>query len=172
MPEASSFVSDLEPLLATVARLFAADGSAREVAILANAQASIKETSYDNWNGGTTGHSLFLAIPNPLYSQVVGELEICEQKILDKTTSLLRQYPNDHLEKVHIAPILTADKDWREKAKTWLNGEGVSNQGRVRSDNVATRLADGLLFRSEPEIFLYKALKSAGVSFAPLPVFV
>jgi len=31
---------------------------------------------------------------------------------------------------------------------------------------------DGLLFRSQPEIFLYKTLKSSGVSFAPLPVFI
>jgi very-short-patch-repair endonuclease len=33
-------------------------------------------------------------------------------------------------------------------------------------------MADGLLFRSHQEIHLYRALKAAGVSFAPLPVFV
>jgi hypothetical protein len=42
----------------------------------------------------------------------------------------------------------------------------------VRSDNIAARQYDGLLFRSDEEINLYRALKSAGVSFAPLPVFV
>lgn len=30
---------------------------------------------------------------------------------------------------------------------------------------------DGLLFRSEPEIHLYRALKAIGLFFAPLPVF-
>jgi hypothetical protein len=54
----------------------------------------------------------------------------------------------------------------------WLRGEGITNQGRVRSDNIAAREHDGLLFRSQEEINLYRALKSAGVSFAPLPVFV
>lgn len=54
----------------------------------------------------------------------------------------------------------------------WLRGEGITNQGRVRSDNIAARAFDGLLFRSQPEINLYGALKAAGVSFAPLPVFV
>jgi hypothetical protein len=42
----------------------------------------------------------------------------------------------------------------------------------VRSDNIAARQCDGLLFRSDEEINLYKALKAAGVSFTPLPVFI
>ena len=33
-------------------------------------------------------------------------------------------------------------------------------------------MCDGLLFRSQPEIHFYKALKALGVSFAPLPVFI
>ena len=48
----------------------------------------------------------------------------------------------------------------------------MSNQGRVRSDNVAPLSVDGLIFRSQPEIHLYRALKSMGISFAPLPVFI
>ena len=48
----------------------------------------------------------------------------------------------------------------------------MSNQGRARSDNVASKQADGLLFRSQPEIHLYRAFKTLGVTFAPLPVFV
>jgi hypothetical protein len=84
---------------------------------------------------------------------------------------LLRPYSNEDLRLVCITPVIDADKNWREKTRVWLAGEGVSNQGRVRSDNIPSRTCDGLLFRSQPEIFLYKALKSIGVSFAPLPVF-
>lgn len=53
-----------------------------------------------------------------------------------------------------------------------MTGQGVTNQGRARSDNLAPRMWDGLLFRSQQEINLYRALKSQAVSFAPLPVFV
>ena len=42
----------------------------------------------------------------------------------------------------------------------------------MRSDNVASLECDGLLFRSEEEIHLYRALKRVGVTFAPLPVFI
>jgi hypothetical protein len=51
-------------------------------------------------------------------------------------------------------------------------GEGISNQGRARSDNIAPLVWDGLLFRSQPEIKLYRAFKSLNVTFAPLPVFI
>ena len=54
---------------------------------------------------------------------------------------------------------------------SWVGGKGVTNQGRVRSTNIAHREHDGLLFRSDPEINLYEALKKLGVAFAPLPVF-
>src|SRR5690606_35974377 len=67
---------------------------------------------------------------------------------------------------------VTTDSDWRENAKTWIAGLNISNQGRVRSDNLAPHTCDGLRFRSQPEINLYKALKSLGVTFAPLPVFI
>ncbi|MDD5371664.1 MAG: hypothetical protein PHQ40_21495 [Anaerolineaceae bacterium] len=67
---------------------------------------------------------------------------------------------------------LLVDDQWRDKALAWLTGQKVTNQGRVRTYNVAPHTADGLQFRSEPEIFVYRALKATGVSFAPLPIFV
>lgn len=62
-------------------------------------------------------------------------------------------------------------KDWRAEMARILSGETVSNQGRVRSTNIATIQEDGLLFRSEPEVMFYRAAKKAGLVFAPLPVF-
>jgi hypothetical protein len=167
-----NFFSNPEPLLATLARLFASDGAAREVAILANSTATIKQTSYDNWNGGTYGYSLFLQVPHWLYNQIASDLENAERLISEKASFLTRAYENESLDRVYITPNIAEDKEWRDKAKAWLAGDGVSNQGRVRSDNIPSRTLDGLLFRSQPEILLYKALKSLGVAFAPLPVFV
>jgi hypothetical protein len=62
--------------------------------------------------------------------------------------------------------------NWQEQALAWLRGEGVNNQGRVRSDNIAAMEYDGLLFRTNSEINLYRALKAEGIPFAPLPVFI
>jgi hypothetical protein len=168
----SRFLADPEPFLGTLARLFAADAAAREVAILTYAAPEVVETGYDNWNGGTTYHSLFLHVPVNLYPQLQEGLVNTEQAILDKAQILLEQYTNDRLTQVKVVPAVVEDPQWREKAAAWLSGSKVSNQGRVRSDNVAPLSCDGLLFRSQPEIHFYRALKSLGVSFAPLPVFV
>ena len=168
----SRFLADPEPFLGTLARLFAADAAAREVAVLTYAAPEVVETDYDNWNGGTTFHSLFLHVPVSLYPQLQESIANIEQSILSKAQVLLEQYANDRLSIVKVVPAVIEDPHWREKAAAWLSGSKVSNQGRVRSDNVAPLSCDGLLFRSQPEIHFYRALKALGVSFAPLPVFI
>ncbi|EGR3967478.1 hypothetical protein DDN11_17870 [Vibrio cholerae] len=84
----------------------------------------------------------------------------------------MSNFENDKLSTVKIIPAVLEDPQWRDKASAWLSGSKITNQGRVRSDNVAPLTADGLLFRSQPEIHFYRALKSEGVSFSPLPVFI
>lgn len=166
------FLKDSEALIGAMARLFAADGKAREVAVLVYAQSMLEQTRYDNWNGGTYGYTLTLQVPIQLYAQLKEQLAEVEAAMAEKAQELCRIYPNEYLDTVQISPEIKADSNWRDKARKWLLGDGVSNQGRVRSDNVAPRTRDGLLFRSEPEINLYMALKALGVSFAPLPVFI
>jgi hypothetical protein len=161
-----------DPLVATVARLFAAKGQAREVAVLANATPQILQTGYDSWDGGIYYFNLILQIPYFLFAQLELELENIQTTILEKTKLVLRPYPQDVLQEVLITPLLSANEGWQEKAQSWLAGNNISNQGRVRSDNVAAKSCDGLLFRSQAEINLYKALKASGISFAPLPVFI
>lgn len=164
---------DTEKLVGSIARVLAAGGNSREVAILATAKASLEQTSSDNWNGGTYGYTLVLAVPAHFYGQFSDACKALEQSIEASGRDFFKAFPNNFLEAVTIVPGLIDVQDgWREKALAWAAGKGVTNQGRVRSDNVATRLCDGLLFRSEPEINLYKALKKSGVSFAPLPVFI
>lgn len=168
----TDFTQNPEPLVATLARLYAAEGKAREVAVLAHAKIKIEQTDYDNWNGGTHIFSLYLQIPPNIYSQLGNDREEVEKSLLERAQLIVRPFTNDWLKEILILPQIVDVGDWQEKAKTWLTGKNVTNQGRVRSDNIASKTCDGLLFRSEPEIFLYKALKAAGVSFAPLPVFI
>lgn len=166
------FFADPEATLGTLARLFAAKGAAREVAVLTYSSPEVKETHFDNWNGGTSYYTLYLHVPVNLYPQLEADLGELEHTILEKTSVLLSSFENDELSSVKIIPAVLEDPLWRDKASAWPSGSKISNQGRVRSDNVAPLTTDGLLFRSWPEIFFYRALKSEGVSFAPLPVFI
>lgn len=171
MASLSDYLDNLEPLLASVSRQFAYDGSANEVAVIVAATPKIEETSYDNWNGGTYGYTLTLEVPAHVYSQVKSALSQLESAIAAKIKEFLRGSDNQVLDSVVIAPEVVGDGQWRDKARAWLGGDGITNQGRVRSDNIAPHRLDGLLFRSKPEMLLYEALKALGIPFAPLPVF-
>jgi len=147
-------------------------GAAREVAVLASSEFHSEEVDVDSWNGGTSYHTLFLRMPLSLFGQIAAERGSIESNIRSTIDQVLSPQSGAILTRVEISPQLTDDDGWQEKARAWLAGSGVTNQGRVRSDNIASRVCDGLLFRSQPEINLYKALKAHGLSFAPLPVFI
>ncbi|HEX8213050.1 MAG TPA: hypothetical protein VF584_22940 [Longimicrobium sp.] len=129
-------------------------------------------TGYDNYDGGVEILTLYLKLPTEIYARLFRRREEIEKSILPMLHPLINSYPGYWAAGASICAAQTPPANWRELAKAWLAGEGTNNQGRVRSDNIASRTCDGLLFRSQPEIHLYRALKSAGVSFAPLPVFV
>jgi hypothetical protein len=162
---------DLEGLSNTLAGLFAAKGDTRAVAVLALAIPAFEHTERDNWNGGTDYYKLVLAIPRSLYSQIQEHREELQQSIMAMIEEIFGHQEGRVLSAVQITVQIKSVEDWRQKAVEWIAGTGVSNQGRVRSDNIASRECDGLLFRSVPEINVYKALKATGLPFAPLPVF-
>jgi hypothetical protein len=163
---------DPEAVAGTLAHIAAAEGDAAAVATLAVAVPKLKRTGYDQWNGGTDYLTLFLEVPTHAFARLFrirGEIEKRLREMLQPIIDVHQGYGTSG---VSIIPSEKAPSNWRELAVAWLNGEGTNNQGRVRSDNIAARECDGLLFRSQPEINLYQALKAAGVSFAPLPVFI
>ncbi len=165
---------EAEGLLYTLARIYAQRGQAKEVAILADAEPFLRQTDYDNWDGGIYLYTLYLRVSHTVYAQIEADREEIERQIQEEAGRIFRiEAREDQLSYVRIGPkIGEADPQWREKAKSWAAGKGLTNQGRVRSSNIASKSEDGLLFRSQPEINLYQALKKQGVSFAPLPVFV
>jgi hypothetical protein len=77
-----------------------------------------------------------------------------------------------HWVHARIQPLPFKDPNWRNNIAAAVKGTDVNNQGRAHSQNIAKLEFEGLLFRSEPEILLYKALKATGIPLAPLPVFV
>jgi hypothetical protein len=166
-----SLAADIERLLHGIAGLFAADGNARAVAVLALGKLRI-EPFYDGYDGGHTYFTVYLELPRSLFSQVARDIKELEREFKERAESITRLYRRESIDSFVVSMELEANEQWREKAIAWLAGDGVTNQGRVRSNNIAPREEDGLLFRSKQEIHLYHALKSLGVSFAPLPVFI
>src|SRR5262249_53071635 len=75
----NGFPLDPEAMLNTMARLCAAEGKAREVAIMANSTPKIVETEYDNWNGGVFGYRLYLQVPARIYAEIASARDEAER---------------------------------------------------------------------------------------------
>jgi hypothetical protein len=171
MRQTREFAKDIDLLVQNVARLFAHEGNAKIVSILSYAKISAEQTGYDNWDGGVDIYSVYLEIPQAIYQEINAELEAISKAIEEKLGTFMHRYAGTWIGGIAISPQLIESENWQRDARDWLAGKGISNQGRVRSNNIANRECDGLLFRSSPEINIYRALKSRGVAFAPLPVF-
>ena len=168
----SALEEDLDQIIATVCDMFAHEGQALEVAIFADATFSIQDSSFDNWDGGIYGYAVTLQVSQALFRQIGENVEKVEKRIQAKADVVARRYENQHFDSFRIVSTLNSDPDWRDKARSMVSGQGLTNQGRVRSDNLAPRQVEGLLFRSQPEIHLYRAFRSTGIVFAPLAVFI
>jgi len=104
MPEAA-FPKSVVEVVTTLAELFRHQRKPEIVELLESASATIEQTDYDNWNGGTYIWALRLDVPVSVFASVEPRLEAVEQEIASKLSYLARKYTNDRLDKVTIAPM-------------------------------------------------------------------
>ena len=160
---------DLQSVLGTAARLLAHGQKPVAASILTNAGGKLTHHDHDSWNGGSEIWRLTLSIPAEVFVDLSGRDQI-ERDINEALSTAIQVISESDVFLVRLAPSPEQDPNWRQKVRQHLSGEGITNQGRVRSDNIAAREHDGLLFRSKQEIHFYNALKSTGLPFAPLSV--
>jgi hypothetical protein len=160
---------ETEAFVSQIVQYLMLNGSGPAVAVLAAASRVWMEEGDTDF--GQTAWGLGIGLPGPLYVRWTDDERSKVADVIAGAANRVRQRGADHVSHAWIDVDIAPRTDWRADAMTWLFGEGVNNQGRVRSDNMPTRQEDGLLFRSLPEIHIYKALKTAGVTFAPLPVY-
>ena len=160
-----------EDLFASAVEALKTKGDACAIAVLVTGQGQLQ-----NWNQdwGVDRWRLFIALPvNLFYAMTEDERKATEVSITEVVNPFFAITPTDALESIVLVPLIVpAEEGWREEALRFVKGEGVTNQGRVRSDNIASKQHKGLLFRSEAEITLFVALTRAKLAVAPLPVFV
>jgi hypothetical protein len=162
-----------DSIAAALAHAAMAQGDATTVTALAVSTPRFVETGYEDWNDARYySFALYLEVPAESFGQLYQAREGLQQILLQMLKPIIASYKYYSAEGVYIVPATNAPANWHKEALAWLRGEGVTNQGRVRSDNIAARQYDGLLFRTDEEISLYRAFKALGVTFAPLPVFI
>lgn len=95
--------TDGESYLATVARLFAAEGDVIAVELLSKASPRFEWYSHDNWDGGFDIFNLYLDVSLPLYSKLGDRRESLEKAVLDKLQAITQTHTANHVSNVLIA---------------------------------------------------------------------
>jgi hypothetical protein len=119
---------NLDHHLATLAKIYKADGKKEQLSIVVNSQVSFEGgVSYDNWNGGITGHALHFRVSESVF--------LATRKTHQKLASEIR----DDLNKIHHVEdeffsgvhfdLEPSDEDWRQES-----GVLVGRQRNVAPD--------------------------------------
>lgn len=128
------FPSKIDLYLATLAKYYGKKANKQLQEILVNSKPRVHaEWSYDNWNGGTYGHALYLAIPESIYLDIVNQKTDLQSEIKDGMNKI-HDIHNEFVEEVFFEMEVPEDHDWRKDSGLLIT------HNRVVPDPVANRL--------------------------------
>jgi hypothetical protein len=106
----------IETLLATLSKLYEQEGQRRKQEIIVNARVRVHEGwTYDNWNGGTYGHALYLAVPENLYLASVRQKADLESEIAHDLNKM-HNFPREYVDTILLEVEPTVASDWRRES--------------------------------------------------------
>ena len=114
---------NIERYLATLSTLYAQRGQEQKQRIIVNSHVRVHEKwSYDNWNGGTYGHAIYLVMPEALYLDCIDEKDKLRDEIREDINKV-HSVQNEFVEEVFLEMEITEDKDWRNESGMLLAGK-------------------------------------------------
>lgn len=113
---------NLQNYLATISEILEAEGNKLAKEILEVADSKIKETGYDNWNGGTTIWTIFLEVPPKKFTQIKPKKEEIESQINEALKSIVAQFEgeNDWVNASIVPRVININTKINEKTKREL----------------------------------------------------
>jgi hypothetical protein len=107
---------NVERYLAALSRLYGREGERQLQEIIVNAQTRIhEEWTYDNWNGGTYGHALYLVVAESLFLSVAKKRDALQKRIRDDLNSL-HNIQGEHFVEVFLELEHSEDSAWRKES--------------------------------------------------------
>lgn len=131
----------IDRYLATLSKFYGKKGQIQLQEIIVNSRPRVHAGwSYDNWNGGTHGHALYLAIPESIYLKTVNEKADLQSEIREGLNKI-HDIQNEFVEEVFFEMEVPEDHDWRKDSGLLIT------HNRVIPDPVASRIWDKNCFR-------------------------
>ena len=132
---------NIEHYLATLSKHYAQEGKQQLQEVIVNAQIRVHEQwSFDNWNGGTYGHALYLILPEILFLRLVKQKDTVEDQI-QKDVNRLHNIQNEFVEKVFLEMGVVEDREWRKESGLLMTRK------RIVAPDVTTRIWENECFR-------------------------
>lgn len=114
---------EIEHHLAALSKVYGQNGDRRKQEIIVNAQVRVhEEWTYDNWDGGTYGHALYLRIPEDLYVRAIKK----KTELQDEIKSDLNKIHNvshEFIAEVFFEMEKVKNRDWRRESGVFRRGE-------------------------------------------------
>lgn len=111
---------DIEHYLELLSKLYVNAGEQRKLAIIANARVTISEGwNYDNWNGGTYGHAVFLALPHELFIACIPDKDSLQSEIA-RDINKVHNVVNESIDEVFLEALRVENHDWRRDSGALL----------------------------------------------------
>jgi hypothetical protein len=122
----------IERYVAALSKLYAQDGERLLQEILVNAQLRVEvQRTYDNWNGGTYGHGLFLTLPESLYLKSAKDRGTFQERIA-VDLNRLHNAQNEHISDVFLEMQLSDDVDWRAESGLLIGATKQAPESSVK----------------------------------------
>jgi hypothetical protein len=120
--------------LGALAKLYAQEGQREKLEIIVNSQIRVhEEWSYDNWDGGTYGHALFLTLPESLYLASVRQKEQLQDE-LKADINKIHNVQNEFIDSVFLEMEPIGEQDWRRESGL------LQSRRRAVTQEAATRI--------------------------------
>lgn len=104
---------DVDYYLGVLSKLYKQSGSDTKLAIIVNSEVRTQDDwTYDNWNGGTSGHALFLSLPEDLYLENIGNRDTLQTELRDDLNRV-HSFQNESFAEVFLEMRRTGNSDWR-----------------------------------------------------------
>ncbi len=116
---------NIEHYLAALSKIYANEGQKNLQEIIVNSQVRVHEGwSFDNWNGGTSGHALYLTVPESIYLNNVNDKTEIQNKIRVDLNKI-HNVQNEFIDVVFLEMEVMEEQDWRKESGLLLAGKRV-----------------------------------------------
>ena len=124
----------MERWLAMLSKVYRQSGRSDLQAIVVNAKIRVEEqTSYDNWNGGTYGHSVYLTVPESVFPVAIDDVRAAEETLCQDLNRVHR-VQSESFDSVVLEPDNTALGDWRHASGLLESGLPMPPEDTHSSD--------------------------------------